>query len=91
MQKVTVLRGDNWQPFILEATIEPNADGSVSFKLPTGEYAGQDPTAYGVRADGPATQQYQRATMEGSVVTFLPHPDYPAYVYVIGQGKVYPA
>lgn len=91
MKKVTVIRVDTGQPFILDAQIETNGDGSVSFLLPTGQYAGQDPAAYGARVDGPAKQQYQRATLNGSTVTFLPHPGYPAYVYLLGAGQVYPA
>lgn len=94
--KVTVLRLDNAEPFIEDAQLVTNADGSVSFLLPDGKYAGQDPAAYGVRADGDATQQYQRATLageaiSGSPVTFTPHPDYPARVYLLGVGQVYPA
>lgn len=91
MTKVTLVRVDNGQPFVVEATLETNADGSVSFRLPSGQYAGQDPAQYGARVDGPNTQQYQRATLSGSTVTFLPHPEFPPYVYLIGQGTVYPA
>jgi hypothetical protein len=90
-EKVTVIRLDNGEPFIEDAQLESNSDGSVSFRLPGGGYAGQDPEHYGERADGDATQQYQRATVAGSMVTFLPHPDFPAYVYLLGAGKVYPA
>jgi hypothetical protein len=88
--KVTVLRLDNGEPFIEDAQPITNADGSVSFQLPDGSFAGQDPAEYGARADG-ENKQYQRATVTGSTVTFLPHPDYPAYVYLLGAGKVYPA
>jgi hypothetical protein len=90
-EKVTVIRLDNGEPFIEDAQLVKNADGSVSFQLPDGRYAGQDPAQYAVRADGDATQQYQRATLTGSMVTFLPLPDYPAYVYLLGAGKVYPS
>jgi hypothetical protein len=89
--KVTVLRIDTGAPFIADAQMITNADGSVSFQLPDGKFAGQDPEHYGKRADGDATQQYQRATVNGSQVVFLPHPDHPAYVYVLGFGQVYPA
>jgi hypothetical protein len=88
--KVTVLRVDNGDPFIRDAQLVTNADGSVSFLLDDGTYAGQDPQEYGERADG-ENKQYQRATLNGSTVTFLPHPDYPAYVYLLGAGTVYPA
>ena len=96
-QKVTVIRVDNGQPFIEQAQLVQNVDGSVSFLLPDGNYAGQDPQEYGARADGPATQQYQRASIDlqdggvGGTVTFFPHPDYPVYVYLLGTGQVYPA
>ena len=59
--KVTVIRIDTGQPFIADAQLVTNADGSVSFQLPDGKFAGQDPAQYGTRADGDATQQYQRA------------------------------
>ena len=94
--KVTVLRLDNAQPFIDDAQLVLNADGSVSFQLPDGRFAGQKPETYGEREDGDATQQYQRATLageaiSGSTVTFTPHPDFPARVYLLGVGQVYPA
>ena len=94
---VTVLRIDTGKPFIEVAEMESNADGSVSFKLPNDQYAGQDPAGYGVRADGPAKQQYQRATLNGNAVTFYPLVKgdggilFPPYVYLIGFGKIYPA
>jgi hypothetical protein len=95
-KKVTVIRVDNGQPFIADAQLVTNADGSVSFQLPDGKFAGQKPEKYGEREDGDATQQYQRATLagepiSGSTVTFTPHPDYPARVYLLGVGQVYPA
>ena len=89
--KVTVLKITDGHPFIADAQMIANADGSVSFLLPDGKFAGQDPQEYGKRADGDATQQYQRATVSGSQVVFLPHPDYPAYVYLLGTGQVYPS
>jgi hypothetical protein len=88
--KVTVLRVDTGEPFIRNAQRVDNADGSVSFQLDDGTFAGQDPAAYGERVDG-ENKQYQRATVSGSTVTFCPHPDYPAYVYLLGSGTVYPA
>jgi len=90
--RCTVVRVDNGLPFIAEAMLEMNADGSVSFLLPNGQYAGQSPDGgYGVRADGPDPQQYQRATLNGSAVTFFPLEGWPLYVYLLGQGRVYPA
>jgi hypothetical protein len=88
--KVTVIRLDTGAPFIAVAQRVDNADGSVSFQLPDGSFAGQDPALYGARVDG-ENKQYQRATVSGSTVTFCPHPDYPAYVYLLGAGTVYPA
>lgn len=91
MKQVTVVRVDTGQPFILSATLVSNADGSVSFQLPDGTFAGQSPDGgYGVRADG-ENSQYQRATLNGSAVTFFPLEGYPPYVYLIGQGTIYPA
>ncbi len=92
MKQVTVIRVDNGQPFILSATLITNADGSVSFQLPDGTFAGQSPDGgYGVRSDGDAPQQYQRATLSGNAVTFFPLQGYPPYTYLVGQGQVYPA
>lgn len=93
---VTVIRLDNGQPFIASAQLVKNSDGSVSFALPEGGYAGQNPTAYGLREDGPNTQQYQRASLNGNSVTFYPLAEqngtvYPPYTYLIGFGTVYPA
>jgi hypothetical protein len=88
--KVTVIRVDTGEAFIEDAQLVTNADGSVSFQLADGSFAGQDPQEYGERVDG-ENKQYQRATVTGSTVTFLPHPDYPAYVYLLGAGTVYPA
>lgn len=93
---VTVIRLDTGQPFIVSAQLMTNGDGSVSFLLPTGGYAGQSPSGYGLRADGPNTQQYQRATLSGNTVTFYPLAEqdgtvYPPYVYLFAQGTVYPA
>lgn len=93
---VTVIRLDTGQPFIASAQVVTNGDGSVSFLLPTGDYAGQNPSGYGLRADGPNTQQYQRATLNGNTVTFYPLAEqggtvYPPYVYLFAEGTVYPA
>lgn len=88
--KCSVFRIDNNQVFIENATLVTNADGSVSFQLADGTFAGQLPGQYAGRADG-GNQQYQRATLEGNVVTFVPLDSYPPYVYTMGQGKVYPA
>lgn len=95
---VTVIRLDTGLPFIASAQLVTNADdGSVSFQLTDGTYAGQNPTAYGLRADGPDRQQYQRARMNGNnAVVFYPLADgnrasYPPYAYALFTGQVYPA
>lgn len=91
MKQVTVVRVDNGQPFIASATIVKNDDGSVSFQLPDGSFAGQSPDkGYGVRADG-ENKQYARATLSGNSVTFYPLAGFPPYVYLIGFGQVYPS
>lgn len=89
MNKVTLIRLDTGQPFIIEATLQANADGSFSFKLPNGQYAGQDPMSYGGRSDSDEAKQYQRASLSGNVVTFLTRPEDPPYAYLMGSGKVY--
>jgi hypothetical protein len=89
--RCTLLRVDNGAAFVADAVIAPNADGSVSFVLPGGQYAGQEPRQYGVRHDGPDPQQYQRARLEGNLVVFVTRPEDPPFVYLIGQGQVYPA
>lgn len=89
--KCAVYRVDNGAVFVADATVQPNSDGSVSLLLPQGGYAGQEPGQYGVRHDGPNTQQYQRATLSGSTLVFVPLDNFAPCVYMIGQGKVYPA
>jgi len=89
--KCTLIRLDNGVPFVNEAEVVNNADGSVSFKLPNGQYAGQEPRQYGVRHDGPNTQQYQRASLSGSTAVFCTRPEDPPYAYLFAQGQVYPA
>lgn len=93
--KCTLIRLDTGRPFVEEATLVDNGDGSVSFMLPTGMYAGQEPSLqgqpshYGVRHDGPATQAYQRATLTGSTVVFLTRPQDLPMVYLFAQGQAY--
>lgn len=87
--KCTLVRVDNGQPFVADAVLVDNGDGSVSFQLPDGLYAGQEPNQYGVRHDGPATQAYQRAMLAGSTVTFVTRPQDQPFVYLFGQGKAF--
>jgi len=95
--KCAVIRLDTGLPFIADAELVTNDDGSVSFSL--GEigdksiaWAGQEPNQYGVRHDqheGNSPQAYQRATLAGSTVVFVTRPQDAPMVYLIGQGKAY--
>lgn len=76
-------------PFIADAELVTNSDGSVSFKLRDGNFAGQEPNQYGVRNDNPAIGAYQKATLTGSVVTFVTRPEDAPMVYACGVGKSY--
>lgn len=91
----TLIRVDTGAPFVADCVVQSNADGSTSFVLPAGGYAGQEPMLYGERHDqGPNTgppQQYQRFTLTGNVVVSLTRPEDPPFVYLFGQGQVYPA
>lgn len=97
--KCTLIRLDNGQPFVAEAVLVTNPDNSVSFQLPNGGYAGQEPnqvgqsSTYGVRHDqAPGTgaaQSYQRATLVGSVVTFVTRPQDLPCVYLFGTGQAF--
>ena len=89
--KTAVYRLDTGAAFVEDAVLETNDDGSVSLRLPTGGYAGQEPGVYGQRHDGPDKQQYQRATLAGGAITFVPLDNYMPCVYAVGSGKVYPA
>lgn len=87
--RVRVFSTDPTKAFIDDAELVKNGDGSVSFKLPNGEYAGQEPNAYGRRNDNPGIGPYQKATLNGSVVTFVPRPGDLPCVYVCGTGQAY--
>lgn len=87
----TVVRVDNGEPFIDSAELVKNSDGSVSFKVGDGTYAGQEPNKYGERNDNAEPKQYQRATLSGATVTFMPLADARPCVYLIGASQVYPA
>jgi hypothetical protein len=89
--KCAVIRVDTGLPFIADATMVTNGDGSVSFLLASGLYAGQEPNVYGLRHDGPEPQAYQRASLSGAVVTFVTRPQDAPMVYLVGIGKPYAA
>lgn len=90
--KCAVLRVDTGQPFIPDAELVTNGDGSVSF-LTFGGWAGQEPNVYGLRhPDQPGDQSpgaYQRATLNGSAVTFVTRPQDAPMVYLCGQGQAF--
>lgn len=89
----TIYRVDTGAPFIANATIVTNSDGSVSFELVDGTFAGQYPDIYGQRADQApntgAPQAYQRATLNGGIVTFVTRPGDLPCGYLCAQGQAY--
>ena len=87
----TLYRVDTGAPFVENATIVPNSDGSVSFELVTGAFAGQVPNVYGAREDSTTPQQYQRATLLGGIATFVTRVGDLPCGYLCAQGTVYPA
>jgi len=97
--KCTLVRVDNGQPFILEGEPVVNLDaagrpdGSMSCRLPSGAWAGQEPRQYGVRhPDQPGDQipgAYQRFTVSGSVATFVTRPQDPPAAYLYAVGRAY--
>lgn len=91
----TLYRVDTGAPFIANATVVTNADGSVSFELTDGTFAGQAPNVYGGRVDQApntgAPQQYQRATLTGGVATFVTRVGDLPCGYLCAQGTVYPS
>lgn len=93
---VTVLRLDTGLPFITVATLITNTDGSVSFQLADQTFAGQtpwlvgQPSTYGFRyEDSKECGAYQRATRDGSSVTFLTRPQDIPCTYLLGVGQAY--
>jgi len=91
--KCTLVRVDNGQPFILDAQPIQNADGSMSCRLPSGAWAGQEPMQYGVRhPDQPGNETpgaYQRFTLSGSIATFVTRPQDPPAAYLYAVGRAY--
>lgn len=87
----SLVRVDTGLPFVPLATEIANGDGSFSYQLPSGAYAGQEPNQYGVRNDNDEPKQYQRATKSGNVVTFVPLDGALPCAYLLASGQVYPA
>jgi hypothetical protein len=99
--KCTLVRVDNGQPFIPEGEPIQNADGSMSCRLPSGAWGGQEPpywdghqlVNYGVRhPDQPGDQvpgAYQRFTVSGSVAVFVTRPQDPPAAYLYAVGRAY--
>ena len=94
--RCTVIRVDNGQPFIANAELIDNPDGSVSFQLANGLFAGQTPwevghaSTYGQRyPDTVECGAYQRATRDGNAVTFLTRPQDIPVGYLLFVGKAY--
>lgn len=88
---VQLLRLDTGTPFVLAANEQSNSDGSVSYALPNGGFAGQAPGAYGVRNDNPEAKQYQRAKVDGGLTIFMPEGNFPPAAYLRVSGQVFPA
>lgn len=91
----TLYRVDTGVAFVANATVVTNSDGSVSFELTDGSFAGQEPDQYGVRHDQApntgAPQAYQRATLSGAVATFVTRPGDLPCGYLCAQGQAYSA
>jgi hypothetical protein len=87
--KCALIRFDNGLPFVDEAALVTNGDGSVSFALPGGGFAGQEPNVYGGRDDNAEPKAYQRATLAGSTVTFVTRPQDKPQAYLLAQGRAY--
>lgn len=91
--KCTLVRVDNGQPFVADAAIVKNDDGSVSLQLPNGTgWAGQEPNVYGLRHDQPANEvpgAYQRFTLNGSNIVSVTRPQDVPFIYLFGQGQAY--
>lgn len=91
--KCALYRVDTGQPFIEDAMMQTNTDGSVSFALPNGAgWAGQEPMVYGLRhPDQPASESpgaYQRFNPPvGLSVTIVTRPQDPPFGYYFIQGR----
>lgn len=90
----TLYRFDGGAVF-MTGTVVTNSDGSLSCELSNGGYGGQEPNAYGVRADQApntgAPQQYQRFNLSGNLATFVTRAGDLPCGYLCAQGQVFPA
>lgn len=92
--KCAVYRVDTGQPFIADAELQTNGDGSVSFSLPNNAgWAGQEPNVYGLRHPNQPISEapgaYQRAMLSGSTITFVTRPQDAPMIYLFGQGRAF--
>lgn len=77
------------KPFIIAVSIVNNDDGSISLFLPNGQYAGQEPNAYGVRNDNSGIGAYQKFTRQGALLISITRPGDTMFVYSIAEGQAF--
>ena len=92
--KCAVYRVDNGLPFIDDAVMQTNDDGSVSFSLPNNAgWAGQEPNIYGLRHPNQPSNEapgaYQRFTLTGNCIVSVTRPQDKPMIYLFGSGKAY--
>jgi hypothetical protein len=70
-------------PTLTFASFSPNEDGTVCLVMPDGSFATQEPGGYGVFRPGGADVRgaYQRARVNGQLVTFWTRPQDQPYTY----------
>jgi hypothetical protein len=76
-------------PFIVATKVVNNSDGSVSFELSDGRFAGQEPNVYGVRNDNAGIGAYQKFTLSGNLVISQTRPGDAVFVYTVAVGVSY--
>lgn len=76
-------------PFIVADHVVTNPDGSVSFVLSDGTFAGQEPNQHGVRNDNRILGVYQKATRTGALVAFLTRPGDQVFTYSMVEARTY--
>jgi hypothetical protein len=92
--KCAVYRVDTGKPFIEDATLQDNGDGSVSLSLPNNAgWAGQEPNVYGLRHPNQPSNEapgaYQRFTLSGSTLVSVTRPQDAPMIYLFGQGRAF--